>query len=174
RLSLPVPLEVRVGIESGPVAAGPEAAAWTPSIRPLISGATVNLAARLQQAAEPGEILVGDTARQLTRFAVEFGDVREVAAKGFGGPVHGWAVISLSTRSQRRTIPLVGRGHELTLLEHAFDRVQKSSRVHLVTVLGEAGIGKSRLVDEFLAGLPSGVKVLAGRTSEFEEDVTFA
>ena len=54
-----------------------------------------------------------------------------MAAKGFGGPVHGWAVISLSTRSQRRTIPLVGRGHELTLLEHAFDRVQKSSRVHL-------------------------------------------
>src|SRR5207244_10645181 len=103
-----------------------------------------------------------------------FGEVREVAAKGFGGQVHGWPVAALSTRSQRRTIPLVGRPHELQLLEHAFERLEESSRAHLVTVLGEPGIGKTRLVDEFLAGLPSEVKVLAGRTSDFGEDAWFA
>jgi class 3 adenylate cyclase/tetratricopeptide (TPR) repeat protein len=175
QLGLPMPLRVHVGIASGPVAAGPEATAWSGlADRPLISGATVNLAARLQQAAEPGEILAGETTRQLARYSVEFGEVREVAAKGFGGHVHGWPVAALSTRSQRRTIPLVGRRHELQLLEHAFDRVGESSRAHLVTVLGEPGIGKTRLVDEFLAGLPSDVKVLSGRTSDFEEDPTFA
>ncbi len=173
-LGLPVPLRVRVGIASGPVAAAPEAAVWSASLRPLISGATVNMSARLQQAAEPGEILVGDTTRQLTRHAVEFGEVRPVAAKGFGEPLHGWPVASLSARSQRRTIPMVGRIQELRLLEHAFDRVRDGSRAHLVTVQGEPGIGKSRLVEEFLAGLPPEVKVLAGRTGEYEEEVTFA
>ena len=171
-LGLPVPLRVRVGIASGPVAAGPESATWSGlAARPIISGATVNMAARLQQAAEPGEILVGEITHQLARYSVEFGEVRDVAAKGFGGPLRGWPVGVLSTRSQRRTIPLVGRRHELQLLEHAYDRLGESSRAHLVTVLGEPGIGKTRLVDEFLAGLPSDVRVLSGRTSEFEEVV---
>jgi len=173
-LGLPAALRVRVGIASGPVAASPEASVWSASVRPLISGATVNVAARLQQAAGPGEVLAGDTTRQLTRHSVEFGEVRPVAAKGFGEPIHGWPVASLSARSQRRTIPMVGRVQELRLLEHAFERVRDGSRAHLVTVLGEPGIGKSRLAEEFLAGLPGEVKVLAGRTGEFEEEVTFA
>src|SRR5438552_1217481 len=69
------PLGVRVGINSGPVAAGVLAGSGNgPSDRPLVSGAAVNLAARLQQAAEPGEILVGETTYQLTRYAVEYAE----------------------------------------------------------------------------------------------------
>ncbi len=175
RLDLPVPLRVRVGINSGPVAAGPEATGWSgASIRPLISGSTVNLAARLQQAAEPGEVLVGETTHQLVRHAVMFDEERDVAAKGFGGHVHGWPVTGLAPRSHRRTIPLVGRRAELGLLEQTFDRVRETGHSALATVLGEAGVGKSRLVDEFLVELPSKVRVLVGRSSEFEEDPTFA
>ncbi|HEY7283365.1 MAG TPA: adenylate/guanylate cyclase domain-containing protein [Actinomycetota bacterium] len=175
RLDLPVPLRVRVGINSGPVAAGPEATGWSgTSIRPLISGATVNLAARLEQAAEAGEILVGETTRQLVRHMVAFGEERDVAAKGFGGPVHGWPVKGLGPRSHRRTIPLVGRRGELGILEQTFDRVRASGHACLATVLGEPGIGKSRLVDEFLVQLPSDVRVLQGRSGEFEEDPAFA
>src|SRR5439155_13404153 len=77
-------------------------------------------------------------------------------------------------RTTRRTIPLVDRRHELALLVDAFARVRESGRAHLITVLGEAGIGKSRLVDEFVAGLGEEVTVLAGGASDFEEDVTFA
>src|SRR4051794_11686802 len=175
RLDLPVPLRVRIGINSGPVAAGPEATGWSGvSVRPLISGATVNLAARLQQAAEPGEVARGETTRQLVQHTVGVGDLREVAAKGFGGPVHGWPVVDLAPRSRRRTIPLVGRRTELGLLEQTFDRVRESGRSCLATVLGEPGVGKSRLVDEFLVQLPSDVKVLTGRSSEYEEEPTFA
>ncbi|HXJ65462.1 MAG TPA: adenylate/guanylate cyclase domain-containing protein, partial [Actinomycetota bacterium] len=175
RLALPVPLRVHIGINSGPVAAGPEATGWSgASTRPLISGATVNLAARLQQAAEPGEVLIGETTRQLVRHAVAFDAERDVAAKGFGGPVHGWPVTALAPRMHRRTIPLVGRRAELGLLEQTFDRVRESSHAALATVLGEPGIGKSRLVDEFLVQLPSDVKVMQGRSGDYEEDPAFA
>ena len=175
RFGLHRPLGVRVGINSGPVAAGAVGDTGNgPSERPLVSGAAVNLAARLQQAADPGEILVGETSYQLTRYAVEFAEPRAVAAKGFEGEVRTWPVEALSARSTRRTIPLVGRQHELRLMQDIFDRARESSRAHLLTVLGEPGIGKSRLVDELVARLPDDTKVLAGRTGEYEEDVTFA
>jgi class 3 adenylate cyclase/tetratricopeptide (TPR) repeat protein len=169
QLGLPVPLNVRVGVNAGPVAIGSG-----PSDQFLASGAAVNLAARLQEAAEPGEILVGETAWQLTNQAVEYGPQRFVPAKGFGGDVPAWPVVSLSTRSTRRTIPLVDRRRELALLEDTFERVRETSHAHMVTVLGEPGIGKSRLADEFVHDLAPDVRVLSGRASEFEEDVTFA
>ncbi|MGH2556126.1 MAG: ATP-binding protein [Actinomycetota bacterium] len=168
-LALPVPLRVRVGINSGAVATGSGLADQF-----LVAGAPVNMAARLQEAAEPGEILVGETTWQLTQHAVEFGPARAVAARGFSDDVKAWPVAALTARSGRRTIPLVGRRRELRLLVDTFERVRESGRAHLVTILGEPGIGKSRLVDEFVAGLPEDARVLTGRASEFEEDVTFA
>jgi class 3 adenylate cyclase/tetratricopeptide (TPR) repeat protein len=168
-LTLPTPLRVRVGINSGPVATGSGQADQF-----LVSGAPVNLAARIQEAAEPGEILVGETTWQLTQHAVEYGPARSVAARGFPEDVKVWPAEALSPRSTRRTIPLVDRRRELALLVDAFARVRDSGRAHLVTILGEPGIGKSRLVDEFIAGLPEDVKVLSGGATDFEEDVTFA
>jgi len=166
---LPVPLRVRVGVNSGAVATGSG-----PADQFLVSGAPVNLAARLQQAAEPDEILVGETTWQLTRQAVEFGPPRRIAAKGFDGAVTAWPVLALTGRSSRRTIPLVDRRRELALLTDAFERVRATRRPHLITVLGEPGIGKSRLVDELVAGLPEDVEVLSGGANDFEEDATFA
>jgi class 3 adenylate cyclase/tetratricopeptide (TPR) repeat protein len=168
-LGLSEPLEVHVGVNSGPVATGPGSAG-----EPIVSGAVVNLAARLQQAAMPGEILVGETTWQLTRDAVEFGPERTIEARGFEGIIRAHPVLSLSPRSTRRTIPLVGRRRELDLLIRTYRRVQETSRAHLLTLLGEAGIGKSRLADELIASLPEDASAFVGRTAEYEEDPTFA
>jgi class 3 adenylate cyclase/tetratricopeptide (TPR) repeat protein len=168
-MALEAPLQVRVGVNTGSVAVG--------SLEPgqyNVSGAAVNMAARLQQAADPGEVLAGDLTWELTRHAAEFGEPRQVAAKGFDQAVSACPVLSLSPRSSRRTIPLVGRRHELDLLVGTFERARASSRAHLVTLLGEAGIGKSRLVEEVVAGLPEEATVLLGRASEFGEDVALA
>jgi class 3 adenylate cyclase/tetratricopeptide (TPR) repeat protein len=168
-LGLAVPLRVHVGINTGPVATG-----RGPTDQLLVSGAAVNMAARLQQLAAPEEILVGATTWQLTREAVEYGPPRTVPAGGFADEVQAWPVVALSSRSSRRTIPLIDRRSELALLTSTFERVRETSRCHLVTLVGEPGIGKSRLVDEFLAGLPEEAKVLFGRANQFEEDVAFA
>ena len=168
-LALAVPLRVRVGINSGAVATGSG-----PADQFLVAGAAVNMAARLQEAAEPDEILVGETTWQLTQHAVEFGPARSVSARGFPEDAKAWPVSALTARSTRRTIPLVCRRHELRLLVDTFDRARDNGHAHLVTILGEPGIGKSRLVEEFVAGLPEDARVLVGRASEFEEDVTFA
>jgi class 3 adenylate cyclase/tetratricopeptide (TPR) repeat protein len=163
------PLAVRVGIASGPVAASAEPG---PTDQFFVSGATVNLAARLQQAADRGEVLVGETTRQLARDAVGFDGARTVPVKGHGD-LAAWPVSSLLARSSRRTIPLVGRRRELALLRDAFERAREASSCHLVTVFGQAGIGKTRLADELIAGLPDDTTVLTGRASEYDEDPTF-
>ena len=169
RLGLPEPLAVRVGVDTGPVVSGA-----SPAGEFLVSGTTVNLAARLQQAAEPGEVLVGDTTWQLTRHSAEFGEPHDQEAKGFDQPVVARPVRSLTPRSSRRTIPLVGRRREMALLTGTFERARETSRAHMVTILGERGIGKGRLVEELLAGLPEGTEVLIGRDSEFQEEASFA
>ncbi|HET8777147.1 MAG TPA: adenylate/guanylate cyclase domain-containing protein, partial [Candidatus Limnocylindria bacterium] len=107
-LHLPEPLRVRVGLSSGFVAVGEG-----PVDQFLVSGATVNLAARLQGAAQPGEVLVSTTTRQLTELSVTYGEPREIEARGFDETITGWPVASLTARSPRRTIPLVGRQAEL-------------------------------------------------------------
>ena len=86
-LALPTTLRVRVGVNTGPVALAGGAVEQV-----HLAGAQVNLAARLQQAAEPGEVLVGETTWQLTRSDVEFGPRREVEAKGFDGAIPAWPV----------------------------------------------------------------------------------
>jgi tetratricopeptide (TPR) repeat protein len=168
-LGLSEPLRVRIGINSGPVVAGAG-----PADQFLVSGPVVNLAARLQALAEPGEILVGETTRQLTDASVRFSTKRSVRAKGFADAVTVWPVEALSARSSRRTIPLVGRRREMDLLSGAFGRAADTSRLHLVAVRGEPGIGKSRLLDEFLASLDNTVHLMRGRASRFDEDAVFA
>ena len=168
-LALPVPLRCRVGVNTGSVAIGSEAAE-----RGLLFGAVVNAAARLEQAAESGAVLVGETTRLLTEDSVEYGERREVEAKGFEQALPAWPVVALAPRSSRRTIPFVDRRRELRLLGDTFERAQETRRGHMATLFGEPGIGKSRVAEEFLAGLPDETRVLTGRASPFEEDVTFA
>ncbi len=166
-LGLPMPMQVHVGINTGQVALG------TAADRGIVIGADVNIGARLQQAAGPGEVLVGPTTHQLVRDAVEFGERRLVQAKGLDTQLEAWPVVRLAPRSTRSTIPFVDRRRELALLNDTFERMQERGRAHVVTLLGEPGIGKSRLVDEFLDGVPEGVTVLTGSPSPFEEQVTF-
>lgn len=167
--SLGVALQVRVGINTGPVAAGSG-----PADQFMISGAPVNLAARLQTAAGHNEILAGPTTQTLTSHAVRYGEMRQVAAKGFDGPVTAWPVDSLKQRATRKTLPMIGRRRELALLLDTYERVRETQRVHVLTLLGEAGIGKSRLVEQFVESLPEETRVLIGRATEFEEDPTFS
>jgi class 3 adenylate cyclase/tetratricopeptide (TPR) repeat protein len=169
RLKLPVPLRCRVGVNTGPVAIGSEAAE-----RGLLFGAVVNAAARLQQAAEPAGVLVGETTWMLARDLVEFGERVDVEAKGFEAALAAWPVAGLASGSSRRSIPFVDRRRELRLLSETFERAVEARRGHMVSLFGEPGIGKSRVTDEFLSRLPEQARVLTGRASRFEEDVTFA
>ena len=168
-LGLPKPLEVRVGIESGEAATG-----LGPAGQLLVTGPVVNAAARLQTAAGPGEVLAGRTTYALTRSAVSFGAQRDVVAKGFDADLTGFPVEGLSVRSARRTIPFVGRSGELTILRESLARSTGAAQPVLVTILGEPGMGKSRLADELVAGLGDEVAVLAARTRSYADTATFA
>jgi class 3 adenylate cyclase/tetratricopeptide (TPR) repeat protein len=168
-LGLTEPLEVRVGIESGEAATG-----IGPAGQLLVTGTVVNAAARLQSAAAPGEVLTGRTTHALTNTAVEFGPRRDFSAKGFDDDMNGFPVEGLTTRSARRTIPFVGRTNELTILRDCVTRSATSGRPVLATVVGESGIGKSRLADELVAGLGSEITVLIGRARSYTDTATFA
>ncbi|MDH4111862.1 MAG: AAA family ATPase [Actinomycetota bacterium] len=168
-LGLDDELQVRVGIEAGEAATG-----TGPSEQLLVTGSVVNAAARLQTAAEPGEVLVGGTAHALTGSTVSFGDRRDVDAKGFEERLEAYPVAGLTTRSVRRTIPFVGRDDELTRLRETVHSVTTSSTPTLVTILGEAGSGKSRLADELFAGLDPGIAVLHGHAQVPAGSASFA
>lgn len=169
-LALPIPMRVRIGVNTGRVALG------AATDRNIVIGAEVNIGARLQQAAEPDEILAGETTVQLAGDLVEFGPARAVEAKGFDDTLLARPVLGTRAKAptDRSKIRVVNRRRELALLADTFDRVAGRERAHLVTLLGEPGIGKSRVADEFLANLPEGTTVLTGRSSPFEEEVTFA
>jgi class 3 adenylate cyclase/tetratricopeptide (TPR) repeat protein len=163
------PLEVRIGIESGEAATG-----LGPAGQLLVTGPVVNAAARLQSAGRPGEILAGHTTHALTRDAVSYGHRRNVKAKGFDQDLVSYAVESLTTRSARRTIAFVGRDSEQAILLQGLSLATVTGRPVLVTVLGEAGIGKSRLAAELVACLDEGVVVLRGRARSYTDTATFA
>ncbi|MGH9074065.1 MAG: ATP-binding protein [Acidimicrobiales bacterium] len=163
------PVAVRVGIQSGDVAAG-----VGPAGQLLVTGQAVNAAARLQAAAEPGEVLVGDTTNALVQMSATFGEERKVRAKGFDEPLTAYPVRSLTTRSIRRTIPLVGRQPELALVRSTLARVAASGRPHLFTLLGEPGVGKSRLVEELVAGIGDDARAIVGRIQPPDWGTTFS
>ena len=167
QLGLSTPMQVHAGINTGLVAVG------TAADRGIVIGGEVNIGARLQQAAAPDEVLVGSTTHQLVKGAVEFGEMRMIVPKEFDGEIPAWPVIRLAPRSTRSTIPFIDRRRELALLSDTSERVRERSRAHLVTLLGEPGIGKTRVVEEFLDGLDDDVTVLSGRPSQYEEQVTF-
>jgi class 3 adenylate cyclase/tetratricopeptide (TPR) repeat protein len=168
-LALGEPLEIRIGIESGEAATG-----LGPAGQLLVTGPVVNAAARLQTAAEPSEVLAGETTVALTANAVSYADRRDVEARGFDGGLASFRVEGLTPRSARRTIPFVGRSSELAILRESLHRATDTGRPVLVTVLGEPGIGKSRLGDELTAGLSGDVPVLAGHARTFTDTATFA
>jgi len=159
-------LRARIGVNTGEVVAGEGDT--------LVTGDAVNVAARLEQAAGAGEVLVGADTRRLVRDAVEVEPV-EVTAKGKPDPLHAFRLVSVDLEAapvaRRLDTPLVGRRGEVEQLRAAFDRTVREGSCHLFTVLGVAGVGKSRLIAEFLDGLDA--TVLQGRCLDYGEGITF-
>ncbi len=168
-LALDRPLQVRTGIETGEAAVG-----RSPTGQLLVTGPVVNTAARLESAAQVGQVLVGPTTYLLTNASVAYSRRRRVRAKGFEEALEAYTVVELSPRSARRTIPFVGRSADLAILGQSLGLASTTGRPVLVTVVGEAGIGKSRLADELAAGVSAAVMILRGQSRAQTDTATFS
>jgi class 3 adenylate cyclase/tetratricopeptide (TPR) repeat protein len=164
-----VQLRFRTGVNTGLVLSGEG--------ENLAVGDAVNVAARLEQAAEPGEIVLGDETLRLVRDAVKVAALEPLELKGKSEPMTAYRLLEIDPAApgvaRQLDRPLVGRERELGLLRAAWDCAVQESGCHLLTLLGEAGVGKSRLVAEFLAGLGEGASVLQGRCLPYGEGITF-
>jgi class 3 adenylate cyclase len=167
-----VTLAVRTGVNTGEVVAGDPTTGQR-----LVTGDTVNVAARLEQAASAGEILLGEGTYRLVRGAVEAEAVAPLALKGKSATVKAHRLVRVISgargRAQRLDSPMVGRSHERDLLQENFTRVRADGAGRMVTILGTAGVGKSRLVAEFLAGVAGSAMVLQGRCLHYGEGITY-
>jgi predicted ATPase/class 3 adenylate cyclase len=146
----------------------------------IVTGDVVNTAARLQSAAPVGAVLVDETTMRSTESAITFEPLEPVAAKGKAEPIPVWRATHARSRvgqpEAATHTPLVGREHEGTLLLESFLRAERESSVQLVTVVGEPGIGKSRLVTELRATLddrPDLITWRHGRCLPYGEGITF-
>ncbi len=163
-------LQLRIGIETGEVLANPQRA--TSERDRIVTGDAVNTAARLEQAAAPGEIVVGPATYAATREVVEYEELPAQALKGKALPIVAWRAtrVRAGRGGRRATLgleaPMVGRDEELTLLKETVRRTAAEGRPHLVTVIGSAGVGKSRLtweLEKYLDGLPESFHWRKGR-----------
>jgi class 3 adenylate cyclase/tetratricopeptide (TPR) repeat protein len=162
----------RTGVNTGEVVAGDTGSAST-----LATGDAVNVAARLEQAAGPGEILLGETTYRLVRHAVRVATGIPLSLKGKTEPVTAYRLLDVlpegRVRERRLVAPLVGRDAELGQLLAAFEEVEAERSCRLVTVLGAPGLGKSRLVSEAVAALGDRATVLHGRCLPYGDGITF-
>ncbi|MGA9161655.1 MAG: AAA family ATPase, partial [Actinomycetota bacterium] len=163
-------LEMRIGIEAGEVLVDVERASG-PRDR-MLTGDAVNTAARLQSAAEPGRTVVGPAVYASTKDVIEYRELEPLTLKGKAEPVPAWQALRIKarTRGERPRLGLesrlVGRDEELAVLKQTLRRLETEGRPALVTVIGPAGVGKSRLVAElerFVEGLPQTVYWRRGR-----------
>src|SRR5919197_351514 len=152
-------LEMRIGVEAGDVPLDLDRASG-PRER-MLTGDAVNVAARLQTAAQPWQVVVGPAVYAATKEVVDYRELQPLRLKGKEQPVPAWQAlrIKMRRRGERPSLgleaKLVGRDEEMELLRQTFHRVQNEGRPALVTVLGPAGVGKSRLASELLAYLDS-------------------
>jgi class 3 adenylate cyclase/tetratricopeptide (TPR) repeat protein len=167
-----VRIEARIGVNTGEVVAGDPAGGQA-----FATGDAVNVAARLEQAAQPGEILIGNKTLELVRDAVAVERVSPLAVKGKGEAVAAVRLLEVVPgvlgHARRLDSPMVGREQEHKLLAHAFERTVKERACHLFTVLGSAGVGKSRLVEDFLASVADQAWVMRGRCLPYGEGITY-
>jgi len=146
----------------------------------IVTGDVVNTAARLQSAAPAGAVLVDETTMRSTESAITFEPLEPVAAKGKAEPIPVWRATHARSRvgqpEAATDTPFVGREHERTLLLETFLRAERGSSVQLVTVVGEPGIGKSRLVTELRTALDERSDLITwrhGRCLPYGEGITF-
>jgi class 3 adenylate cyclase/tetratricopeptide (TPR) repeat protein len=162
---------VRLGINTGNVLVRDAG-----TLEEELTGTAVNLAKRFEEAAGAGEILLGEETYRLVADAVKAEAAGPVTIKGTTEPQQVWRLLEVLPdrpgRARRPIAPMVGRTREQDLLRHLFERAAAEGTCHLVSVLGSAGVGKSRLVDEFVAGLGDQATVLRGHCPAFGDSVT--
>jgi class 3 adenylate cyclase/tetratricopeptide (TPR) repeat protein len=160
-------LEVRIGVNTGEVVTG--------TSERLVTGDAVNVAARLEQAARPGEILLGEETVQLARGAIVTEELPPLELKGKteGVPAHRLVSVSADAPgvARRFDTPMVGRERERRLLLDAWERVVSERSCVLFTLLGVAGVGKSRLVADVRARIDA--RVVEGRCLSYGEGITY-
>jgi class 3 adenylate cyclase len=159
-------LQVRLAVNTGEAIVS--LGAKTDRGEGMVAGDVVNTASRLQTAAPTDGILVGQDTYRATRGLVEYREVEPLVVKGKREPVRAWLATAARAAPGERTpsdVPMLGRVHEVAVLHRIFDGVVADRRPHLVTVIGEAGIGKTRLSREFSTQLErEGIRILRGRS----------
>ena len=157
-------LQARIGVNTGTVVIGTE--------ERLATGDAVNVAARLEQAAEPGDVLLGEPTLELVREAVEAEPIAPLELKGKAEPVPAQRLLRILGAPERsHETPFVGRERELALVREAWERALGERRCELVTIVGDAGVGKSRLVAEALARIEA--TTVRGRCLPYGEGITY-
>src|SRR5215831_6008247 len=152
----------RIGVNTGEVVTG--------TAERLATGDAVNVAARFEQAAESGEVLIGESTFALVREAATVESVEPLTLKGKAEPVSAFRLVSVLDAPERsHTLRFVGREAELARIVEAWDRAQAQATCELVTVIGDAGVGKSRLVAEALAAVEP--RVVRGRCLPYGEGI---
>jgi class 3 adenylate cyclase len=157
----------RIGVTTGEVVTGTE--------ERLATGDALNVAARLQQAAQPGEILIGEETFRLTRDAVDVEAVEPLSLKGKAEPVAAYRLSSVHGEDavvRQLDTPMVGRDTEIRRLRAAYEQAMLDPSCQLFTILGPAGVGKSRLAFEFLSSLED-ARVVRGRCLPYGEGITY-
>jgi class 3 adenylate cyclase/tetratricopeptide (TPR) repeat protein len=165
RAALPeLGVEGRIGVNTGEVLTGTE--------ERLATGDAVNVAARLEQAADPGEVLIGAETLSLAASTVEVGDERLLELKGKSRPIAAYPLVTVGEAAERlHAIRFVGRERELEQIADAWGRALVGPRCELVTIVGDPGVGKSRLVAEALERI--GARVVRGHCLSYGEGITY-
>jgi len=167
-----VRLTIRTGVNTGEVVAGDPSTAQA-----FVSGDAVNVAKRLEGAAAPGEILIGAETQRLVRDAALVEPVENLELKGKAEPISVWRLLAVvkgaPAFTRRFDAPLVDRQHELATLRRAFERAAADRTGHLLTILGVAGVGKSRLLHELIAEVGEDTTVLRGQCLPYGDGITF-
>jgi len=169
--------QIRVGVNTGDVVRGTwEAPGWQDV---AVTGDAVNTAARIQAGGEPGEVLVGEETMLLTRRRIRYGERRDLVLKGKAGSVPIYPALSVREQFGERwetsewAAPLIGRDREMVRLLDAWVRAQ-GGEGQLVTVVGDAGVGKSRLISELLEriGTTSAIRVIRARCLSYGQEIS--
>jgi class 3 adenylate cyclase/tetratricopeptide (TPR) repeat protein len=167
-----VRLRIRTGVNTGDVVAGHPA-----SGQAFVSGDPVNVAARLEQAARPGEILLGPETVALVRDAVRVEAIEPLSLKGKADAVRAFRLVEVlpgaPALARRLDSPMLGRDAELAAVVDVFERAQAGPGCELLTVIGVAGVGKSRLIREVSTRLADRAWILEGRCLPYGDGITF-
>jgi class 3 adenylate cyclase/tetratricopeptide (TPR) repeat protein len=167
-----VRLRTHTGVNTGEVIASDPS-----SGQAFVIGNAVNVAARLEQTAGADEILLGDTTRRLVQGAVKLEPVEPLELKGKAEAVVAWRLLELvegaPSFARHFDLPLIGRKRELNQIRQAYERAARERVCYLLTMLGSAGIGKSRLANEFVSAVRDEATVLAGRCLPYGEGITY-